>query len=111
MSRLESAQAFVAGLAPTGKHLAFILFAGAGIFMGGVGFTLGFGDTKENIESIPAIKTAVEGNSARLDAVEQRIARADTVDAQILCYVRLIANGESTGNELNPRCPPGVSNP
>jgi len=105
MSRAQLALEAAGAAVPTGKTLVWIASSIIVAWFGGVGWTLRTGELQENLSLIPVIEADVSTNSARLDVIEDGLLSAKRGSDQILCYVRLIANDEDPGTELDPRCP------
>lgn len=105
MSRVATVIEAASAAVPTGKTLVWIASSIVIAWFGGVGWTLKTGEIQENVSQIPAMVDSVASNSTRILAVEQSVQASQANSVQILCYVRLIANGEDPGTELDPRCP------
>lgn len=107
MSRIQLAIEAAGAAVPTGKTLAWIAGSIVVAWFGGVGWTLKTGELQEHISLIPAIEADVSENRSRIMVIEDGLDASQQSSEQILCYVRMIANGEDPGTELDPRCPPG----
>jgi len=91
---------------PSGKLLAWIVATGAALFMAGVGATLQFGTTAENIEAIPAMQADIAAHQTSLGQLLDSVAVASRARAQILCVVVINAGGEVlTAPEVLRECP------
>ncbi|KKN88053.1 hypothetical protein LCGC14_0251250 [marine sediment metagenome] len=99
-------ESIAAATIPSGKLLAWIAATGAALFMAGVGATLQFGSTAENIEAIPAMQADIAARQTSLDQLLDSVAVASEARAQILCVVVIAVGGEVlTAPEVIRRCP------
>ena len=101
-----SLESLAAAAVPSGKLLAWIVATGTALFMAGIGATLRFGTTAENVEAIPAIQVEVTANAGAIEQLLDSVAVASRSRAQILCVVVINAGGEVlTAPEVLRECP------
>lgn len=86
--------ATLAGLVPAKATLGVILGLLVTGWFGGVGFTVGFGETSASIKMVPEIKATLELHDLRFVEVEARLERAEASSSRMMCLMELTATGE-----------------
>lgn len=96
----------VAAAIPAGKALFWIVAGGVTMFSAGFGVAFGFGETAANIKLVPEIVATQIAFDTRMNAFQIRLDDADAAREQILCLVRLTAEGEPLSPlDVNRLCP------
>ena len=86
--------AALAGLVPAKATLGVIIGLLVTGWLGGVGFTLGYGETSTNIKMVPAIQDSLNVHATRIVAVEVRLDRAEAASSRMMCLMEMTATGE-----------------
>ena len=84
----------LAGLVPAKATLGVIMGLLVTGWLGGVGFTLGFGETAASIKMVPAIQDSLNIHATRIVAVERRLDRAEASSSRMMCLMEMTATGE-----------------
>lgn len=99
------AQALVAAV-PTGKAFFWVVVTVVTVFWAGVGAALNFSELSAMPEQVGLMQLDISRNSLGLTELRSRADDADAARGQILCLVRLTAEGGSWSPlQVQERCP------
>lgn len=96
----------LAQLVPSAKAMGVIFTLAAGAFMAGVGAVLGFGEYADLPEDVAVLQSNAVVDGAAIASLRRDMTSAARERTQILCLVRLTAEGEPLSPlQVNERCP------